>query len=79
MIGIPRDKDKYTRGLDAAPWIATGMVHLPKEAEFTVALRAELQMFDGLGSGHDDQVDPLMDAISDMLGGSAGYNLDALL
>lgn len=65
--GIKRDRDKYTRGLDAAPWIATGMVHLPKNAEFTPALRAELQMFDGLGTGHDDQVDPLMDAIADML------------
>lgn len=77
VLGIPRDKDKYTRGLDAAPWIATGMVHLPKDAPFTVALRAELQMFDGLGTGHDDQVDPLMDAISDMLAG-ARYNIDAL-
>ncbi|AMU89903.1 hypothetical protein ATM17_12740 [Sphingopyxis macrogoltabida] len=67
VIGIPRDRDKYTRGLDAAPWVATGMVHLPADAEYTVALRAELQMFDGLGTGWDDQVDPLMDAISDML------------
>jgi predicted phage terminase large subunit-like protein len=67
MIGIPRDKDKYTRGLDAAPWVATGMVHLPANEEWTVALRAELQMFDGLGTGWDDQVDPLMDAVADML------------
>lgn len=68
MIGIPREKDKYTRGLDAAPWIATGMVHLPANDDaITVALRAELQMFDGLGTGWDDQVDPLMDAIADML------------
>lgn len=67
VVGIPRDRDKYTRGLDAAPWIATGMVHLPADQDFTVALRAELQMFDGLGTGWDDQVDPLMDAIADML------------
>lgn len=79
VIGIPRDKDKYTRGLDAAPWIATGMVHLPENHECKVALRAELQMFDGLGTGWDDQVDPLMDAIADMLGSGGGYNLDALL
>lgn len=77
VIGIPRDKDKYTRGLDAAPWIATGMVHLPENHDCKVALRAELQMFDGLGTGWDDQVDPLMDAISDMLAGGGGYNLDA--
>lgn len=65
--GIPRDKDKYTRGLDAAPWITAGHVYLPAEAEYLYRLKAELQSFDGLGSGHDDQVDPLMDAISDML------------
>lgn len=69
VSGIKRDKDKYTRGLDAAPWISTGMVHLPKNADWTPALRAEIQMFDGLGTGHDDQVDPMMDAISEMLGG----------
>ena len=68
VLGIPRDKDKFTRGLDAAPWIATGMVHLPANEEWTAALRSELQIFDGLGTGHDDQVDPLMDAIAEMLG-----------
>lgn len=76
VIGIPRDRDKYTRGLDAAPWIATGMVNLPANEEWTVPLRAELQMFDGLGAGWDDQVDPLMDAISEMLGeinGAGGW------
>lgn len=76
VSGIKRATDKYTRGLDAAPWIATGMVHLPEEADFATALRAELQMFDGVGTGNDDQVDPLMDAISEMLG-SRGVNWDA--
>lgn len=80
VIGIPRDRDKYTRGLDAAPWIATGMVHLPANNDaITVALRAELQMFDGLGTGWDDQVDPLMDAIADMLGGPVRHSTAALL
>ncbi|MBO29657.1 MAG: hypothetical protein CML61_13035 [Rhodobacteraceae bacterium] len=72
--GIQRDRDKYTRGLDAAPWVATGQVWLPKDAPFTEALRYEMQTFDGLGTGHDDQIDPMMDAIADMLGGY-GYNL----
>lgn len=69
---IQRNRDKYTRGLDAAPWIASGQVHLPADASFTPALRSELQMFDGLGTGFDDQVDPLMDAVADMLGGWGG-------
>lgn len=67
--GIQRDRDKYTRGLDAAPWVATGQVHLPADAPYTAALRYEMQTFDGLGTGHDDQIDPMMDAIADMLGG----------
>lgn len=67
VSGIQRDKDKYTRGLDAAPWINLGHVYLPAEASFLYGLKSELQSFDGLGTGHDDQVDPLMDAIADML------------
>lgn len=74
MIPIQRDKDKYMRGLDAAPYVKTGFVHLPEDKPWTNDLRIELQRFDGLGTGHDDQVDPLMDAIDDMLG-TGGYNL----
>ena len=72
IFPIQRNRDKYTRGLDAAPWVASGQVHLPADASFTPTLRSELQMFDGLGTGFDDQVDPLMDAIADMLGGWGG-------
>lgn len=72
--GIPRPTDKYTRGLDAAPFIANGMVWLPSDRPWTTTLRHELQIFDGLGTGHDDQVDPMMDAISDMLNGKT-FNL----
>lgn len=69
VIAVPRSNDKYTRGMDAAPWINSGAVHLPAKADFLPTLKVELQMFDGLGTGFDDQVDPLMDAIADMLGG----------
>jgi predicted phage terminase large subunit-like protein len=69
IMPIPRNqKDKYTRGLDAAPWVATGQVYLPGKASYTEALRYEMQTFDGLGTGFDDQIDPMMDAIDDMLG-----------
>ncbi|MFG6566687.1 phage terminase large subunit [Sulfitobacter sp. 1A13679] len=71
--GIQRDRDKYTRGLDAAPWVATGQVWLPKDAPFTESLRYEMQTFDGLGTGFDDQIDPMMDAIADMLGGYGSF------
>jgi len=75
---IPRERDKYTRGLDAAPWVSSGMVWLPKNAPWINHLRSELATFDGLGSGHDDQVDPMMDAINDMLSGNDRINLDNL-
>jgi len=75
---IQRNRDKYTRGLDAAPWVSSGMVWLPKNAPWINSLRTELAIFDGLGTGHDDQVDPLMDAISDMLSGNDRINLDNL-
>lgn len=78
VFPIPRERDKYTRGLDAAPWISSGMVWLPKHAPWILTLKAELQNFDGLGSGHDDQVDPLMDAINDMLSSPDRINLDNL-
>lgn len=71
---IKRTRDKYTRGMDAAPWVASGMVHLPADVPWLPSLRSELQIFDGLGTGHDDQVDPLMDAVADMLGGFGDYD-----
>lgn len=78
ILPIPRARDKYTRGLDAAPWITSGMIWLPKHAPFLPGLKVELATFDGLGTGHDDQVDPLMDAIADMLGSVTRINLDNL-
>lgn len=67
VTGIERNRDKFTRGMDAAPWVASGQVYVPRDAEWATAFMAEAQMFDGLGTGHDDQVDPMMDAIDDML------------
>lgn len=78
VLPIQRERDKYTRGLDAAPWVASGMVWLPRNAPWIGTLLAEMQSFDGLGTGHDDQIDPMMDAIADMLGGYETLNLDNL-
>lgn len=78
VLPIPRERDKYTRGLDAAPWVSLRYVWLPKHAPWLMTLKAELQNFDGLGSGHDDQVDPMMDAINDMLANTERLNLDNL-
>lgn len=75
VSGIQRERDKFTRGLDTAPYVKSGYAHLPEEREWSNDLRIELQRFDGLGTTHDDQVDPFMDAIEEMVAGNAAYNL----
>lgn len=72
VAGIPRDKDKITRGYDAAPQIEAGNVLLPERGEFLSDLLHEMSVFP-MGA-HDDCVDPLMDAISDMLNSKSGYS-----
>ncbi|WP_341632081.1 phage terminase large subunit [Sphingomonas agri] len=68
---IKRSTDKYSRALDVLPSIATGLVSIPADAPFTKELLGELAAFP---SGvHDDQVDPLMDAATELLFGS-GYD-----
>lgn len=65
---IQRSKDKYTRVLDVIGYIESGYVMLPNEASFTTDFIAECELFSADGSHvHDDQVDPLCDAIVDML------------
>lgn len=72
---IKRTTDKYSRGMDAGPSIAAGLVSIPADAPWTKELLAELAAFPA--GVHDDQVDPLLDAVSDLLLGS-GYSLEGL-
>lgn len=63
--GIQRDRDKMTRGYDAAPQVEAGNVLLPLRHECLSDLLHELSLFPV--ATHDDTIDPLMDAIQDML------------
>lgn len=63
--GIQRDTDKVTRAYDVVPQVEAGFVYLPEDAIFLSDLISELSQFPN--ASHDDQVDPLMDAISDNL------------
>lgn len=63
--GIQRDKDKVTRAYDTAPQIEAGNVMLPERHECLSDLLHELTTFPA--AAHDDTVDPLMDAVQDML------------
>lgn len=65
---IERNKDKYTRVLDVLGYIEASRVCLPDNAHFLSDFILECEQFsaDG-GHKHDDQVDPMVDAIFDML------------
>jgi len=66
--GIPRSRDKISRAYDIVPQIAVGNVHIPMFAEWVMAYKAEFKDFTPQGGGdNDDQIDPTMDAIEDML------------
>lgn len=68
ITGIPRGKDKYTRVLDVTDYIASGQVCLPEEAPWVSAFITECEGFTADDThAHDDQVDTLCDAISEML------------
>lgn len=65
---IERDKDKLTRCMDALPYIEAGMVCIPEDAPFTMEFVQEAEAFTADDShDFDDQLDPMFDAIEDML------------
>jgi predicted phage terminase large subunit-like protein len=65
---VERHKDKLTRVLDALPYIEAGQVCVPEDAPFTHDFIAECESFTADDShDFDDQVDPLCDAVQDML------------
>lgn len=70
VVGIPRSTDKITRAMDAAPLVQSGNVWLPQNAPWLSDLLAETSAFPN--ATHDDTVDPLIDAVVENLGGSAG-------
>jgi len=65
VLGIPRSIDKITRMYDGAPQVQAGNVYLPIAAAFTAELMAETDL--APNGNHDDQIDPMLDAINDML------------
>lgn len=76
VVAIQRDKDKITRAYDVSPLIESGNVFLPESAPWLSDYLLELSQFPN--GVHDDQVDPTMDALTDILGKSI-YNWEKLL
>ncbi len=66
--GVERVKDKLTRVMDVLGYLESGLVYVPEDAPFTSDFIAECEAFTADDShAHDDQIDPLCDAIVDML------------
>jgi len=64
VVAIQRDKDKLTRALDTVAFIESGNVLLPEQASWLSDFLAEASVFPN--GAHDDQIDPAMDAITDI-------------
>lgn len=58
-------EDKEFRAMNAAPYIEAGNVLLPQDAPWLSGFLAECSMFPN--GAHDDQVDPLCDAVAEMV------------
>lgn len=65
VLPIQRDRDKVSRAYDTAPHVEAGNVLLPQNAEWLNDFLREASQFPA--AAHDDQIDPMMDAVSDML------------
>lgn len=64
ILPVQRNRDKVSRAYDAAPFIEAGNVLLPEWSDWLDSLLAEASTFPA--GAHDDQLDPMFDAIADV-------------
>lgn len=68
IVGIPRHRDKVMRAFDCVPHISSGNVWVPADAPWLHEFKEECRKFTPLMTHkHDDQIDPMLDAIEDIL------------
>lgn len=66
--GIERVKDKLTRVMDVQAYLEQGMFLVPEEAAFTNDFIHECEAFTADNThAHDDQIDPMVDSVVDLL------------
>lgn len=70
VLPIQRNTDKIMRAQDVQPSQAAGLVMLPRNAPWLSDYLSELSQFPN--GKNDDQVDPTVDAINEMLGTPTG-------
>lgn len=68
---IPRSTDKVTRAMDVAPTIEAGCVYLPRNSVWLADFLSEATSFPN--GAFDDQLDPMMDAISEVMAPKRGF------
>lgn len=64
ILPVQRAKDKVSRAYDAAAFIESGNVLLPEWSDWLSSFLAEAEAFPS--GAHDDQLDPLFDAVADV-------------
>lgn len=66
--GIPRHRDKVLRAKDVIGHLSSGNVYLPRNATWLNDYKEEFREFNVLMTHkNDDQIDPTLDAIEDLL------------
>lgn len=65
---IQRNTDKVLRAMGVVKYFASGFIHLPRNAEWLYDYKDEFRKFTALMTHkHDDQIDPTMDAVEDLI------------
>lgn len=67
VVGIPRSTDKVERANGVLAYVESGRTYLPKNADFLSDFLSEVMAFPN--GKHDDQVDPMLDALDDFFNG----------
>ncbi len=65
---IQRNTNKVLRAMGVVKYFAAGYIHLPRNAEYLHDYKEEFRKFTPLMTHkHDDQIDPTMDAVEDLI------------
>lgn len=80
VFGLQRNRDKLQRLSDVVSYIEAGYVVLPESAPWVADFVAECEAFTADDShAHDDQIDPMIDAIVDMLQSNTARSWENLI
>jgi predicted phage terminase large subunit-like protein len=78
--GIERNRDKLSRVMDVVSYIDSGYVYVPENTPWASDFIGECEAFTADDThAHDDQIDPMCDAINDMLAGAKDLSVWAKL